>query len=233
MGEAPLPAQGPSGRGGCGQDAARASPRLSSCTSPPSPPLSPSFKRLYRELSLSPGRPQLWWEGREQRAVGGGWRREEGQALCLGEVGRGAGPCGEGGSHGLHPQRPCDSDQRVLQPRQARTGLRPPPPHQQADDRIFQISPPFLHPDTLSVTEAAPDPENPAGRAGRHPRPKQPGFRDARDDAGLQLKEGRTLRITRWGLSLDRRNLQPPTPPRPTVGRMGPARAFVTPARSF
>lgn len=145
VGEAPLPAQGPSGRGGCGQDAARPSPRLSSCTSPPSPPLSPSFKRLYRELSLSPGRPQLWWEGREQRAVGGGWRREEGQALCLGEVGRGAGPCGEGGSHGLHPQRPCDSDQRVLQPRQARDQTPPSAP-----------SPAGRRPDLSDLTPVSP-----------------------------------------------------------------------------
>lgn len=36
------------------------------------------------------------------------------------------------------------------------TSLRPPPPHQQADDRIFQILTHFSTQTPLSVTEAAP-----------------------------------------------------------------------------
>lgn len=118
------------------------SPRLSSCTSPPSPPLSPSFKRLYSGLSLSPRCPQLRWEGREQRAVGGGWRERKVKPCAWGR-GRCRGPCGEGAVTGCTPSAPATATSGHCSPSRPGTGLCPPPPHQQADDRIFQISPRF------------------------------------------------------------------------------------------
>lgn len=98
---------------------------------------------------------ELWWEGSEQREVGGRSRRKEGQALCLGQ-GAMQGAMGEGAVTDCTPSAPETAASGRCSPGRPRTSLCPPPPHQQADDQIFQISTHFSTQTPLSVTEAAP-----------------------------------------------------------------------------
>ena len=50
---------------------------------------------------------------------------------------------GRGAVTGYTPSAPAIATSGHCSPGRPGTGLRPPPPHQQADDRIFQISPRF------------------------------------------------------------------------------------------
>ena len=98
-----------------------------------------------------------WWAG------GGGRRKVRpcawGRGQCRGR-GRCRGPCrgpwGEGAVTDCTPSAPGTAASGRCSPGRPGTSLRPPPPHQQADDRIFQISTNFSTQTPLPVTEAAP-----------------------------------------------------------------------------
>lgn len=71
---------------------------------------------------------------------------------------------GDAGGHGglvvtgCTPSAPGTAASGRCSPGRPGTSLRPPPPHQKAEDWIFQISPHFSTQTPLSVTEAAPTP---------------------------------------------------------------------------
>lgn len=105
LGEAQLPAWGPRGQGGCGQDSACPSPRLSSLHLPALSPLSPSFTKLRGEPRLSLRCPAP--------LVGGGQMRRQGSE----EEGARVRDCSWG--KGLLSPASWDNGQVAAQPKQA------------------------------------------------------------------------------------------------------------------
>lgn len=102
-------------------------------TSPPSSPLSPLFTRLWGELHLFPGCPQLWQERKEQGEVGGDGGRED-------QI-----PRGGGGRGGLCP---IPGTMAPWHRSPLRAGLQPVHlPPGRVEDPIFQISTLFLPPE--------------------------------------------------------------------------------------
>lgn len=105
LGEARLPAWGPRGRGGCGQDSACPSPWLSSLHLPALSPLSPSFTKVRGEPRLSLRCPAP--------LVGGGQMRRHGSEV----EGARVRDCSRG--KGLLSPASWDNGQVAAQPKQA------------------------------------------------------------------------------------------------------------------